>query len=315
MSVSQKKSQNSQDPQYNIILTNFEPAMFAGTYVVSVFLGQYQIGEDFSLEIVEGLADARKSDVVRDGLWQTPAGNPLDFQIVGYDGAGNQKQTGGDDITVADATVTDLGNGTYNVTWVRTSVGFHKVMITINGEVMQGTPEVDLIPAEVHVASTELDLVDVSTGISNAVANSTTNFTVGAGANTAIVVRLYDKYGNARTPGKDAVKLVQLNPFFHKVTHHDPPKTQVFFYQSVVPQWRLVLPPQKTDIFSLDFPSFQRRAWVLSCRSRPRGRATSFAASLPTPVCAAEMTFWNTASSGSSSMVLSLNQSISQPTN
>jgi hypothetical protein len=25
-----------------------------------------------------------------------------------------------------------------------------------------------------------------------------------------------NRYGNARTPGKDTVKLVQLNPFFHK---------------------------------------------------------------------------------------------------
>jgi hypothetical protein len=58
--VSVTREQSSQDPKYNIILTNFEPAMFAGTYVVSVFLGQYQIGDDFSLEIVEGLADARR---------------------------------------------------------------------------------------------------------------------------------------------------------------------------------------------------------------------------------------------------------------
>jgi hypothetical protein len=87
--------------------------------------------------------------VVRDGVWQTQAGQPLEFVIVGFDGAGNQKQNGGDEITVADATVKDNGDGTYKVTWMRTAVGFHKVMITINGEVMQGTPEVDLIPAEV----------------------------------------------------------------------------------------------------------------------------------------------------------------------
>ena len=87
--------------------------------------------------------------MVRDGVWQTQAGQPLEFVIVGFDGAGNQKQSGGDEITVADATVKDNGDGTYKVTWMRTAVGFHKVMITINGEVMQGTPEVDLIPAEV----------------------------------------------------------------------------------------------------------------------------------------------------------------------
>lgn len=46
---------------------------------------------------------------MRDGVWQTPAGKPLDFVIVGFDGAGNQKQNGGDDITVADATVKDNG--------------------------------------------------------------------------------------------------------------------------------------------------------------------------------------------------------------
>eukprot|EP00284_Hemiselmis_tepida_P008150 CAMPEP_0174925460 /NCGR_PEP_ID=MMETSP1355-20121228/7937_1 /TAXON_ID=464990 /ORGANISM="Hemiselmis tepida, Strain CCMP443" /LENGTH=128 /DNA_ID=CAMNT_0016171383 /DNA_START=21 /DNA_END=404 /DNA_ORIENTATION=- len=127
-------------------------------------------------------------------------------------GAGNQKQKGGDQISVADATVTDNGNGTYDVTWVRTTVGFHKILITINGEVMQGTPEVDLVASEVHVASTELDLLDSVSGHTCATTGpSGTNFTLGAGANASIVVKLYDKYGNARPGGKDSVKLIQLN--------------------------------------------------------------------------------------------------------
>jgi len=228
-----------EDPRYNIILTNFEPAMFAGTYVVSVFLGQYQVGEDFSLEIVEGPADARRSDVVRDGLWLTPAGQPLEFKIVAQDGAGNQKQKGGDQIAVADATVTDCGNGTYDVTWARTTVGFHKIMITINGEVMQGTPEVDLVASDVHVISTELDLIDVVSGMSyGSSGSSNTNFTVGAGANASIVVKLYDKYGNVRPGGKDSVKLIQLNPFFHKagvgVELPFQPKGQTYEFRGLV---------------------------------------------------------------------------------
>lgn len=93
-----------------------------------------QVGDDFSLEIVEGPADARRSHVVREGLWQTAAGQPLEFKILCHDGAGNMKCTGGDQITVADATVTSNDKGTYNVTWARTSVGFHKVLIMVNGE-------------------------------------------------------------------------------------------------------------------------------------------------------------------------------------
>ncbi len=59
--------------------------------------------------------------------------SPLEFKIICHDGAGNQKCSGGDSITVADATVTDMDNGTYNVTWARTAVGFHKIIITVNG--------------------------------------------------------------------------------------------------------------------------------------------------------------------------------------
>jgi len=228
----------SNDPKYNIILTNFEPAMFAGTYVVSVFLGQYQVGEDFSLEIIEGPADARRSDVVRDGLWQTAAGQPLEFKIICHDGAGNLKQSGGDQITVADSTVTDMDNGTYNVTWARTTVGFHKIKITVNGEVMQGTPEVDLVAAEVHTPSTELDMVDAMSASSFLTRNGSTNFTVVAGTNAAITVKLFDKYGNARPTGKDSVTLTQLNNLFHKaavgVELPFIPKLQAYEYRGLV---------------------------------------------------------------------------------
>lgn len=44
-----------------------------------------QIGRNFDLEIVEGQADAKRSELVREGLWQTVAGKPLQFKLVCYD--------------------------------------------------------------------------------------------------------------------------------------------------------------------------------------------------------------------------------------
>ena len=46
---------------------------------------------------------------------------------------------------------------------------------------------------QVHVASTELDLIDSANDSSYSNPSGTTNFTVVAGANASIVVRLYDK--------------------------------------------------------------------------------------------------------------------------
>ena len=56
MEVSVSKEQQTSDPKYNIILTNFEPEMFAGVYIVGVFLGRHQVGSEFQLEITEGPA-------------------------------------------------------------------------------------------------------------------------------------------------------------------------------------------------------------------------------------------------------------------
>ena len=41
--MSSSKGMNTMDPKYNIILTNFEPAMFAGAYIVGIYLGRHQV--------------------------------------------------------------------------------------------------------------------------------------------------------------------------------------------------------------------------------------------------------------------------------
>ncbi|KAJ1489322.1 hypothetical protein T484DRAFT_1780460 [Baffinella frigidus] len=147
--VSMAKDMTSPDPKYDIILSNFDPAMFAGAYIVGVFLGRYQVGEEFALdivgeefalEIVEGPADAKRSDLVHDGAWTAVAGQPLDFKLVCRDSAGNAKFKGGDKVWIADATVRDLGNGQYAVSWSNTLVGLKAMNITVNGEPMVPTP-------------------------------------------------------------------------------------------------------------------------------------------------------------------------------
>ena len=67
------KDKTSPEPKYDIILSNFDPAMFAGAYIVGVFLGRYQVGQEFALEIVEGPADAKRSDLIHDGVTSQPS--------------------------------------------------------------------------------------------------------------------------------------------------------------------------------------------------------------------------------------------------
>ena len=213
VSVAKEKAASA-DPKYNIILTNFEPEMFAGTYIVGIFLGRHQVGSEFQLEIVEGAADAKRSDVVRDGLWQVLAGQNLDFKLVSYDSAGNRKTRGGDHVTVENAQVKDLGNGVYDVTWSMTKVGNRMIDIHINGEAMQGTPQIEVIPAEVYPQSCLPSLTTSAHGQSCASKDPKVQWAVVAGTNACVSVKLFDRYGNLRPPGKDRVCMVQSHPCF-----------------------------------------------------------------------------------------------------
>jgi len=212
--VSVLKEQKAPDPKYNIILTNFEPEMFAGTYIVGVFLGRHQVGAEFQLEITEGPADAKRSDVVRDGLWQVMAGQNLEFKLIGYDSAGNRKMKGGDRITVDCATVTDLNNGQYQIVWTQTQVGNRMNDIKVNGEAMQGTPQIEVVPAEVYLPSCQPTLNSSMHGFNLASKSKDVQWSVVAGTNASVTVKLFDKYGNLRPPGKDRVVMVQSHPCF-----------------------------------------------------------------------------------------------------
>jgi len=212
--VSVAKEQNVPDPKYNIILTNFEPEMFAGVYIVGVFLGRHQVGSEFQLEITEGTADAKRSEVVRDGLWQVLAGSNLDFKLISYDSAGNRKTKGGDSITVEGATVMDMGNGNYNITWSQNQVGNRKIDLRVNGEAMQGTPQIEVVPAEVHLTSCQPMLVSTMHGFNLASSSKDVQWSVVAGTNCCVSVKLYDKYGNLRPPGKDRVCMIQSTQCF-----------------------------------------------------------------------------------------------------
>ena len=212
--VSVIKEQQVPDPKYNIILTNFEPEMFAGTYIVGVFLGRHQVGSEFQLEITEGPADAKRSDIVRDGLWQVVAGQNLEFKLVGYDSAGNRKQKGGDRIAVDCGTVTDMNDGQYRIVWTQTQVGNRMNDIRVNGEAMQGTPQIEVVPAEVYLPSCQPTLVSSMNGFILASKNKDVQWSVVAGTNACVTVKLFDKYGNLRPPGKDKVCMLQSHPCF-----------------------------------------------------------------------------------------------------
>ena len=213
--VSVSKEQSApQDPKYNIILTNFEPEMFAGVYIVGVFLGRHQVGSEFQLEIVEGAADAKRSNVLRDGLWQVMAGQNLDFKFVGYDSAGNRKTKGGDLVTVENAQTKDLGNGVHAISWSQTQVGNRMIDIRINGEAMQGTPQIEVIPFEVFLPSCQPTLSSTIHGFSLASKTKNVQWSVIAGTNACVSLKLFDKYGNLRPPGEDRVVMIQSHPCF-----------------------------------------------------------------------------------------------------
>ena len=212
--VNVSKDQSVPEPKYNIILTNFEPEMFAGVYIVGGFLGRHQVGAEFQLEITEGTADAKRSDVVRDGLWQVMAGQNLDFRLICYDSAGNRKTKGGDRIAVEQAQVKDLGTGVYEITWSQNQVGNRKIDISVNGEPMQGTPQIEVVPAEVYLQSCQPAFVSTMHGQNLASKSKDVGWSVVAGTNTTLSLKLYDKYGNLRPPGKDRVTIAQSCPCF-----------------------------------------------------------------------------------------------------
>lgn len=218
MSFTTQVEASVQNKQYNIILTNFEPEMFAGVYIVGIFLGRHQIGSEFQLEIVEGPADAKRSDVARDGPWQVMAGEILECMFIGFDSAGNRKMKGGDRITVEGATVTDLNNGSYSIIWSNTTIGSRKLDVRVNGEVMVGTPTVEVVPNEVYTASCQPILVSTRHGNDLASKTKDVQWSVVAGTNTCVSVKLFDKYGNLRPPGKDRVCMVQNVPCYSNET-------------------------------------------------------------------------------------------------
>lgn len=206
-------SKNGTEHQYNITLNSFEPAMFGGVYVVGIYLGRHQIGRNFDLEIVEGQADAKRSELVREGLWQTVAGKPLQFKLVCYDSAGNRKCKGGDRITCTDGVVTDLGNGSYDIVFQVTQVGNPRIQVTVNGEKMQGSPEVDVSPAEMHPPQCTVSLVGPQQAFSP---NKAGVWSVNAGTNAVLMVKLCDQYGNPRPRDREKVRLIQRTPCFHQ---------------------------------------------------------------------------------------------------
>jgi hypothetical protein len=173
-----------------------------------------QIGKSFQLEIAEGPADAQNTQVVLSGLWQTVAGEPLHFKIVGYDGANNLKLLGGCKIAVSEAKVTDLQNGTYSVEWTHTKVGKRKIMISVNGEIKQGVPECDVIAAEVDAKGSHVEMLSMNPSLSITSKAKGVEYSIVAGTRCAVSVKLFDTFGNARPRGKDKVTFIQLASCF-----------------------------------------------------------------------------------------------------
>lgn len=146
--------------------------------------------------------------------------------------AGNRKCKGGDRITCTDGVVTDLvshalflctrdtwpvlgsckgssinvtrtdeelwwsqGNGSYDIVFQVTQVGNPRIQVTVNGEKMQGSPEVDVSPAEMHPPQCTVSLVGPQQAFSP---NKAGVWSVNAGTNAVLMVKLCDQYGNPR---------------------------------------------------------------------------------------------------------------------
>jgi adhesin/invasin len=104
--------------------------------------GQPVPGSPFTSNVVAGAADpSRTTATVPDGVFATP----LEILVQVADAAGNPLGRGGDVVVVTPTgsspiTATDQGDGTYRAVWTPFVVGTVKVVITLNGTEIHGSP-------------------------------------------------------------------------------------------------------------------------------------------------------------------------------
>jgi adhesin/invasin len=104
--------------------------------------GQPVPGSPFSSQVVAGPADpGQTTATVPDGAFAVP----LEITVQVRDALGNPLGRGGDAVTVTPAGTTgvkveDRGDGTYRAVWTPFTVGLVKVVITLNGAPIAGSP-------------------------------------------------------------------------------------------------------------------------------------------------------------------------------
>lgn len=158
----------------------------AGQYLLHVRLRNQAAalpGSPFLLTVDPGSAFAL-STFLPPGSIQGEVGKPITLNLLTSDAMGNPCSEGGSQVTSAfditmssftKSTVTDCGDGTYDLTWVITKTGEFKANVSIEGKLLPNSPAI------IHVCSTYPDISRTelleSSALSEAVVGMKTPFT------------------------------------------------------------------------------------------------------------------------------------------
>mmetsp|Transcript_48290 Transcript_48290/g.114899 ORF Transcript_48290/g.114899 Transcript_48290/m.114899 type:complete len:1308 (-) Transcript_48290:123-4046(-) len=199
---------------YHVSLLSFFPDMYVGNYRVGIFLGSHQIGGEFDFVVSEGPADLARSEIHREGGWTCVSGEALTFTLVAFDASGNKKSRGGEKVVYGEAKVKDNKNGSYTITLEPKVAGYHKIELMINDRPFISSPAVEVVPAAVHTPSCQVEFQSAWMLSQPQTKNSTDPMAISAGGDLTVVVRLVDKFGNARPHDQDVIELVQHSACF-----------------------------------------------------------------------------------------------------
>jgi len=192
------------------VLVTYVPEK-AGVYELLVRLRAIDIqNSPYEINVTANSASVKESEASGQGLLRSSAGDVANGTVVLLDALRNPILHGGDEVQAfldgpdhVDCIVRDLNNGTYFLSYVAYKSGTYKMIITINGKILERAPfEVEVHTAPVSAATT----FAYGTGLRYSVAGYRGYFTVQAA----------DEFGNNMTVGGTKLNILFAGPLSYK---------------------------------------------------------------------------------------------------
>lgn len=160
-------------------------------------------------DVYKGIADPEKSAVYGSGLAPVcVACEQESFTIKAIDRLGNQKKSGGDVFEVdfqsdndngvpVKTEITDLGNGSYRVTYSASKAGKYAVHVRIGGHAVANSPfKIEIVPSAIEISKFKFE------GLEGGEVGTQLKFCIVA----------HDKFGNRINEGGAEIKIINPLP-------------------------------------------------------------------------------------------------------